>query len=88
MSETIALIKQKLALLKPTLLLVEDESHRHAGHSGARSGGGHYRLKIVSAQFIGQSRLLRHRLVYDTLGELMQTSIHALPITALAPDEV
>lgn len=65
-----------------------DESSQHAGHAGAASGGGHYRLRLISAHFEGQSRVIRHRLVYDCLGKLMHTEIHALAITALAPSEV
>jgi BolA protein len=67
---------------------VEDESALHAGHAGAASGGGHYRLRLVSARFEGQNRVARHRLVYDCLHEMMQSDIHALAIIALAPSEV
>jgi BolA protein len=81
-----------LARLSETLLPLEcqlvDESALHAGHAGAASGGGHYRLHIVSARFEGQNRINRHRLVYDCLHDMMRTSIHALAITALAPSEV
>jgi BolA protein len=65
-----------------------NESHLHAGHAGAASGAGHYRLHIVSARFEGQTRLSRHRLVYDCLQDMMHTDIHALAINALAPSEV
>lgn len=64
-----------------------DDSHRHAGHAGARDGRGHFRLRIVSGAFAGLRPLQRHQLVYRSLGELMQTDIHALSITALAPEE-
>ena len=64
-----------------------DESALHAGHPGAASGGGHYRLRIVSSRFEGHNRLARHRLVYDCLHDMMQRDIHALAITALTPDE-
>jgi BolA protein len=67
---------------------LEDESALHAGHAGAASGGGHYRLRLISAQFEGQKRLVRHRLVYDCLHDMMHTDIHALAIIALAPSEV
>jgi BolA protein len=67
---------------------LEDESALHAGHAGAASGGGHFRLRIVSEQFENRSRINRHRLVYDCLGDMMQTEIHALAITALTPSEV
>ena len=64
-----------------------DDSHLHAGHAGARDGRGHFRVRVVSAEFAGLRTLQRHQLVYRSLGELMQTDIHALSITALTPDE-
>ena len=64
-----------------------DESAQHAGHAGAASGAGHYRLQVVSNLFDGQNRIQRHRLVYDCLRDLMHTEIHALALTALAPSE-
>lgn len=67
---------------------LEDESALHAGHAGAASGGGHFRLRIVSAKFEKQSRINRHRLVYDCLNDMMHTEIHALAITALTPSEI
>lgn len=66
---------------------LEDESAQHAGHAGAASGGGHFRLRIVSAHFEGQNRVGRHRLVYDSLQEMMHSDIHALAIVALTPSE-
>jgi BolA protein len=60
----------------------------HAGHEGAKSGGGHYRLRIVSPFFTGKSTVARHRLVYDALGDLMRHKIHALSIKSLTPEEV
>ncbi len=74
--------------LAPIACQLDDESALHAGHAGAASGGGHYRLRIVSANFEGQNRLGRHRLVYDCLREMMHAEIHALNIIALAPSEV
>jgi BolA protein len=71
----------------PEELAVEDESHRHAGHAGARDGRGHFRVRVVSGAFRGQPSLARHRAVYAALGELMQTDIHALAIDARAPGE-
>lgn len=59
-----------------------DESHLHAGHAGASSGRGHYRLRIVAEAFTGLGPVARHRAVYGALGELMQTDIHALAIDA------
>lgn len=64
-----------------------DDSHLHAGHAGAKEGKGHFRVRVVSADFDGLRTLQRHQLVYRSLGELMQAEIHALSITALTPDE-
>lgn len=72
----------------PTECLLEDESAQHAGHAGAASGGGHYRLRLISSRFEGCNRVARHRLVYDCLADMMHSDIHALAITALAPSEV
>ncbi|MCM0043789.1 MAG: BolA family transcriptional regulator [Burkholderiaceae bacterium] len=81
-------IRQLLdAGLAPLECVVDDESHLHAGHAGAASGGGHYRLRLVSARFEGLNKVARHRLVYDCLGEMMQKEIHALAMTLLTPDE-
>ena len=72
----------------PTRLEVEDESHRHIGHEGARPGGEtHFAVMIVSAAFTGQSRVARQRLVYQTLAAELATRVHALSLTTLAPDE-
>jgi BolA protein len=73
--------------LAPSLLQLRDDSASHAGHAGAREGG-HYELRIVSARFTGLSRVARHRLVYDSLADLMQRGIHALAIDARTPDEL
>ncbi|WP_374558268.1 BolA family protein [Thermomonas sp.] len=73
--------------LAPVSLEVHDDSHRHAGHAGARGGQGHFRVDIVSAAFAGKLPLARHRLVYAALGDMMQTDIHALAIRAKAPGE-
>lgn len=72
----------------PEACQLEDESALHAGHAGAASGGGHYKLFIVSERFEKQSRINRHRLVYDCLNDMMHKDIHALAITALAPSEI
>ena len=71
--------------LKPSLLGIEDESHQHAGHAGAATGRGHFRVQIVSEAFAGKPLLQRHRMVYEAVAELMQTDIHALSIDAKAP---
>lgn len=85
---TVDLIRDRMAVLEPLRLDIVDESHLHAGHAGARDGGGHFRLTIVSPRFAGQGTMQRHRLVYDAAGDLMQGAIHALSITAKAPDEL
>ncbi len=87
MSEVLATLQARLATLAPQTLEITDDSHRHAGHAGAREGG-HYRLLIVSRQFCGRSTLARHRLVYDAVGDLMRNGIHALVIDAKTPDEL
>ena len=74
--------------LQPSVLELSDESALHAGHAGAASGGGHYRLRIVSARFEGLKLVMRHRLVYDSVHDMMHTEIHALAITAVAPSEL
>jgi len=85
---TAAKIRERLATLDPVVLELVDESAQHAGHAGARPGGDtHWRLTIVSPRFAGQPTLARHRMVYQALGELMQHPIHALAITARAPEE-
>jgi BolA protein len=86
-ADTVALLRQRLAILQPESLAIEDESHRHAGHAGAKDGG-HYQLTIVSQAFVGKSTVARHRLVYDAAGDLMRGRIHALVINSLTPDEV
>ncbi len=71
----------------PTKLQIKDQSHLHAGHAGAQDGRGHYEVTIVADAFAGKRPLARHRLVYDALGSLMTTDIHALRIHASAPDQ-
>jgi BolA protein len=85
---TADLIRQRLAVLEPESLALDDESAQHKGHAGAASGGGHFRLTLVSPKFRNLSTLARHRLVYEAMGELMQREIHALSITALTPEEL
>ena len=74
------------AALAPVALEVQDDSHLHAGHAGAREGR-HFSVRIVSPRFNGLSRLARHRLVYDALHDLIERGIHALAIDARAPGE-
>jgi BolA protein len=85
---TIARMRERLQVLQPQAIDIEDDSARHAGHPGAASGGGHYRLRLVSHQFEGLSRLARHRLVYDSLGQMMQREVHALSMVLMTPREV
>jgi len=77
-----------LATLQPLQIEIVDDSHKHAGHEGARSGGGHFTLHIVSAQFSGKATLSRHRMIYSALGEMMQRDIHALNIQAYTQQEL
>ena len=86
-TETIALLRQRLAVLQPDSIIIQDDSHRHAGHAGAREGG-HYQLQIVAQAFAGKSTIARHRLIYDAAGDLMRGKIHALSIRAEFPGEV
>lgn len=87
--DRIELIRLRLQqALNPNLLEIEDDSHKHAGHAGAReSGGGHFNVTIVSEQFRGQPAIKRHRMVYAAVNDLMPNEIHALSIRALTPDE-
>ena len=88
MSDRIERIRASLQrALQPLQLQIEDESQRHAGHAGARDGRGHFRVRIVAAEFAGLPLLKRHRRVYAALGDLMRTDIHALALDARAPDE-
>jgi BolA protein len=80
-------IRQVLtARLAPVELLIRDDSAAHAGHAGAREGG-HFSVRVVSAQFEGRTRMQRHQLVYEAVAELMRTDIHALSIQARTPQE-
>ncbi|MDD5384799.1 MAG: BolA family transcriptional regulator [Gallionella sp.] len=88
MSARVAVMHRHLAALNPVLLDIVDESHKHAGHAGARNGGGHYALRIVSGQFSGNNMMARHRMIYSALGEMMKREIHALNIQAYTPDEI
>ena len=82
------LIEEKLQILEPETIALQDESAQHAGHEGARLGGGHYQLTIVSRRFSGQPQVARHRMVYSALGELMRGSIHALALRTLTPEDI
>jgi len=82
------MIRERLAGLAPESLEVFDDSHEHAGHAGAKDGGGHFQLVIVAREFAGKSAVARHRLVYNALSDLMPRQIHALAIRAYAPEEM
>ena len=88
MSNRVERIRAALeAAFAPQSLDVIDDSHKHAGHAGARDGRGHFSVDIVSPSFAGMSPLARHRAVYAALGEMMDTDIHALSIRAGTPEE-
>lgn len=84
---TLEQMQSRLAVLSPVSVEVRDDSALHAGHAGAKSGGGHFQLTIVSDSFKGQRTLARHRMVYEALGDMMKSRIHALAIEALTADE-
>ena len=83
-------IRNKLTeAFAPEALEVVNDSHRHAGHAGSPgTGESHFTIKVVSAAFAGKSRLERHRMVNQALAAELSGKIHALAVTALAPDEI
>lgn len=85
----VAMIERRLrAALQVETVTVRDDSRLHAGHIGAKDGGGHYRVLVVSPDFTGRSTLERHRMIYEAMGEAMRAdTIHALSIQALSPQE-
>lgn len=88
-TQRIDMIRERInRQLNPDRLEIIDESAKHAGHAGARSGGGHFLVEIVSNSFTNKNLITRHRMVYDSLGDMMDTEIHALSIQAYSPDEV
>lgn len=88
-AERVELIETRLEeAFRPDELDVIDESHLHRGHPGARDGRGHFRVRIVADVFHGLPRLARHRRVFQSLGDLMQTDIHALNIEAFSKNEI
>ena len=87
-SERVAWLQATLQRgLDPVHVEVEDESHLHAGHPGAAGGGGHFRALVVSAAFRGQNQIARQRAVYALLGDAMRSTIHALALRTLTPEE-
>ncbi len=81
-------IEERLAALEPESIELMDDSASHAGHAGARAGGGHFELTLVSSLFAGKTRIERHRMVYEVLAPLMQRKIHALALRTFAPGEI
>jgi BolA family transcriptional regulator, general stress-responsive regulator len=86
--DVIERIEQRLAVLDPDSVELVDDSAKHAGHAGARGGGGHFELIIVSARFEGKSSQARHRMIHSALGDMLQKEIHAIAIKAYTPDEI
>jgi len=85
-NERIEKIRERITdALQPDALEIIDESHKHAGHAGARDGRGHFQVTIVSDKFRNMPPIQCHRLVYDAVGDLMETDIHALSIKASVP---
>lgn len=84
MNDILAAMRECLGPLAPSQLDIRDDSARHAGHGAV---GGHFAMTIVSDRFAGKRSMERHRMVYDALGALMKTDIHALSIDAKTPDE-
>ena len=80
-------ITSRLQALAPTSLHIEDESSMHAGHAG-NTGGGHFKLQITSSHFSEKSQIIRHRIIYQALADLIPTKIHAISIHAIAPNEL
>ena len=89
MSESrISRIRARLeSAFAPAQVSVRDDSAKHIGHAGARSGAGHFAVRIESEAFAGRGQLQRHRMVYEALSEMMPSDIHALIIEAISPDD-
>lgn len=87
MNDRIETMRILLAPLQATQLNIVDESHRHAGHAGAKDGGGHYVLRIVSENFAGKNTTQRHRMIYSALAEMLKRDIHALTLHTHTPEE-
>jgi len=83
------IVKEKLTeALSPTELEITDDSHKHAGHAGARpEGESHFSVRVVSEIFEGKSRVERQRLVYQAIAEEMKQRIHALALETVTPGE-
>ena len=86
MMNLIDTIRERLSVLSPISLEIEDNSAAQAGHKG-NNGGGHFNLKIASSHFSKKSQIIRHRLIYQALGDLMPQQIHAISIVAISPTD-
>ncbi len=86
MTNLIDTIKGRLSVLNPITLEIEDNSAAHAGHAGS-NGGGHFTLKIASSHFSQKSQIMRHRLIYQVLNDLIPQHIHAISIIAISPTD-
>lgn len=86
MTTLIEEIRNRLAVLEPLELVIEDDSASHIGHAGNR-GGGHFNLTVVSSQFCEKSHIIRHRMIYQAVADLIPNKIHALSIRAVASNE-
>ena len=79
------LLRQRLnQALAPTFLEIENQSHLHIGHAGAKSGGSHFKVTVACTKFIGKNQLACHRMIYAAAGDLMESEIHALQIVCIA----
>lgn len=87
MSDRSERLRARLQALAPLSIEIVDDSHKHVGHAGARDGRGHFSIRVVAECFRGLRPLARHRLVFDAVGDLLDTDIHALSIKALTPEE-
>jgi len=86
--DRVAEIRRRLqTAFAPDLVEIIDESHKHAGHAGARGGGGHFLVTIVAGSFAGNAPIARHRMVYQAVSDMMPGEIHALSINAMTPQE-
>lgn len=83
-----AIAQQIKVSLSAESVEIEDQSHLHAGHAGAASGGGHYDVIVVAQIFEGLNTVARHRLIYEAVSDLMRKEIHALSIQAFGPTEL
>ncbi|MCZ6560440.1 MAG: BolA family transcriptional regulator [Gammaproteobacteria bacterium] len=85
--ERIQLLRERLETLEPSKLEIRDDSEKHIGHVGARDGRSHFHVLIESPRFKDRSALERHQMVYDAVGDLMISDIHALQIEARCPTD-